>query len=121
MNTRTAEEMGLSKGDLVVVTAEGNRTLEVPVYPHPAVPPDTVSMPIGQGHSGFGRYADSVGANTISLLSALTDGQTGALAWAATRVRVVKSNLSIDIPRFEGNQFAEEADEQAIIKITKPE
>ena len=121
MNSRTAEEMGLSTGDLVVVTAEGNRTLEVPVYPHPGVPPDTVSMPIGQGHSGFGRYADSVGANTISLLSALTDGQTGGLAWAATRVRVVKSDLSIDIPRFEGNQLAEEADEQAIIKITKPD
>ncbi|MDE2941881.1 MAG: molybdopterin-dependent oxidoreductase [Chloroflexota bacterium] len=121
MNTRTAEEMGLSKGDMVVVTAEGNRTVEAPVYPHPAVPPDTVSMPIGQGHTAFGQYAEGVGVNTLSLLAGLTDSSTGALAWAATRVRVVKSNLSIDIPRFEGNQFAEEADEQAIIKITKPE
>ena len=121
MNTRTAEEMGLSKGDMVVVTAEGTRTVEVPVYPHPGVPPDTVSMPIGQGHSAFGRYAEGVGQNTLALLAGLTDGPTGALAWAATKVRVVKSDLSIDIPRFEGNQFAEEADEQGIIKVTKPE
>ena len=121
MNSRTADEMDINKGDMVVVTAEGTRTVEVPVYPHPGVPPDTVSMPIGQGHTAFGRYAEGVGQNTLSLLAGLTDGETGALAWAATRVRVVKSNTSIDIPRFEGNQPAIEADEQAIIKITRPE
>ncbi len=121
MNTRTADEMGLQKGDIVVVTAAGGRSVEAPVYPHPAVPPDTVSMPIGQGHTAFGQYAEGVGVNTMSLLAALSDGATGGLAWAATKVSVSKADRSIDIPRFEGNQFAEEVDEQAIIKITKPE
>ena len=53
INSKTAEEMGISEGDMVLVTAAGN-SLEVPAYPHPGVPPDTVSMPIGQGHTAFG-------------------------------------------------------------------
>ena len=119
INSKTAEEMGISEGDMVLVTAAGN-SLEVPAYPHPGVPPDTVSMPIGQGHTAFGQYAEGVGANTLSLLSAMPDRETGALAWAATKVVVVKSDLRIDIPKFAGNQFAEETEEQAIIKITRP-
>ena len=122
MNSRTAEEMGLSTGRPGCGDCRGQ--------PHAG----GSGVPSPGGAAGHGvhanrpgplrrsvRYAEGVGANTLSLLAGLTDSSTGALAWAATRVRVVKSNLSIDIPRFEGNQLAEEADEQAIIKITKPE
>jgi hypothetical protein len=45
-------------------------------------------MPIGQGHQTFTRYASNRGANPISVLADVAEAETGALAWAATRVRV---------------------------------
>jgi len=47
-------------------------------------------MPVGQGHDTFTRYASGRGANPISILAPVTEATTGALAWAATRVKVTK-------------------------------
>ena len=58
-------------------------SIEALVYPHPGMPPDVVSVPIGQGHRARGRYAEGRGANVLSLLAPLADETTGALAWAA--------------------------------------
>jgi len=47
-----------------------------------------VSVPLGHGHSGNGRYAEGRGANVLTLVgSSLVDG-TSAPAWAATRVHI---------------------------------
>lgn len=119
INSKTAEEKGIHEGDVVEITSP-NGMVEAPVYVHPAVPPWTVSMPIGQGHTAFGRYAEGVGVNTLSILAPLTDGDTRALAWAATRVSIRKTGKRIDMPRFEGNVPAIEADEERIIKIALP-
>ena len=47
-------------------------------------------MPVGQGHENFTRYASARGANPIALLAPLTEPETGSLAWAATRVGVLR-------------------------------
>jgi molybdopterin-containing oxidoreductase family iron-sulfur binding subunit len=120
INSKTAEEKGISTGDVMEVTSP-NGTVEAPAYVHPAVPPWTVSMPIGQGHAAFGRYAEGVGVNTLSILAPLTDKDTNALAWAATRVSLRKTGKRIDLPKFEGNVPAFEADQGKIIKIAPPE
>ena len=121
INSRTAEDMGIMEGDILEVQSS-RRTIEAPAYPHPGVPPNTVSMPIGQGHTAFGQYAEGVGANTLSLLDVITDRDTQSLAWAATKVRVRKAEHGhrIDIPKFAGNQFAEEPHKGLIIKVTGP-
>jgi hypothetical protein len=47
-----------------------------------------VSVPLGHGHSQYGRYAEGRGANVLTLVGGeLVDG-TSAPAWAATRVQV---------------------------------
>jgi molybdopterin-containing oxidoreductase family iron-sulfur binding subunit len=120
INSKTAEEKGIHEGDMIEITSP-NGKVEAPAYVHPAVPPWTVSMPIGQGHTAFGRYAEGVGVNTLSILAPLTDGETRALAWAATRVSIRKTGKRIDMPRFEGNVPAIEADEGRIIPITLPD
>ena len=120
INSKTAEEKGIRGGDVMEITSP-NGTVEAPAYVHPAVPPWTVSMPIGQGHTAFGRYAEGVGVNTLSILAPITDGDTNALAWAATRVRLRNTGKHIDMPRFEGNVPAFETEEQNIIKITLPD
>jgi hypothetical protein len=43
---------------------------------------------MGQGHEGMGRYAESRGANPLSLLSGMMDEENQLPAWGATRVRI---------------------------------
>ena len=89
INSRTAERLGISQGDIVEVTSSQG-TLRVPALLSPGIAPDVVAMPVGQGHETFTRYASGRGQNPIKLLAALTEPATGALAWAATRVRIAR-------------------------------
>ena len=47
-------------------------------------------MPVGQGHETFTRYASKRGANPMAILAPATEPETGALAWAATRVKIAR-------------------------------
>ena len=89
INTQTAGRLGIVQGDLVEV-ASGEGTLRAPAFVSPAIAPDVVAMPVGQGHETFTRYASGRGANPIHILAPMAEAETGSLAWAATRVRVSK-------------------------------
>ena len=56
----------------------------------PGIAPNIIAMPMGQGHETFTRFASGRGANPISILAPMVEAETGALAWAATRVRISK-------------------------------
>ena len=119
INIRKAEELGIGEGDVIEVTSPYG-TIEALAFVHPGAPTDVVSIPIGQGHAASGRYAEGRGANVLSILSPLTDSKTGALAWAATRVRIRKTGRWIRLPKFE-NTVPDLAtdEEQLIIQITR--
>lgn len=85
LNPDTANSMNLETGDVVEVSSASG-SLEAPVVVFPAVRPDVVAMPIGQGHSNFGRYASNRGANPLAILDDKADRDSGALAWSATTV-----------------------------------
>src|SRR5690606_34956693 len=87
INPRTAEERGISSGDLVEVTSAYG-SVQAPVLIYPGIAPDVLAMPVGQGHTRFTRYASGRGSNPLEILAPLTEPATGVLAWAATRVRV---------------------------------
>jgi menaquinone reductase, molybdopterin-binding-like subunit len=87
INNRTAEKLGVKMGDTVEVTSQ-HGTLRAPALVTPAIAPDVIAMPIGQGHTNYTRYATGRGANPISILAPLTVEPTQSLAWAATRVKV---------------------------------
>jgi anaerobic selenocysteine-containing dehydrogenase len=89
MNPSKAAELGISDGDVVSVTSE-HGSVEAPVVLFPAIRPDVVAMPIGQGHDSYGRYAQNRGANPISILAPATDG-AGGLAACATRVSITRT------------------------------
>ena len=57
----------------------------------PGIAPDVVAMPVGQGHETFTRYASGRGANPIAILAPVAEPETGALAWAATRVKIARA------------------------------
>ncbi|MBI2379699.1 MAG: molybdopterin-dependent oxidoreductase [Gammaproteobacteria bacterium] len=104
INPRTAAALGLAMGDIVLVESPAGR-VEAPVLPYPAIHPALVAMPLGQGHEAFGRYAAGRGVNAAALVAPSTVEGTGALAWAATRVRLVKTGRRVKLkPRGKHDQ-----------------
>jgi anaerobic selenocysteine-containing dehydrogenase len=65
--------------------------IEAPVFIYPAIRPDTVAIPLGQGHSEFGRYAEERGANAVRLLGPATDRTGNYLAFSTVRVHVFRT------------------------------
>jgi anaerobic selenocysteine-containing dehydrogenase len=90
INPQTAERLQLAQGDLVDV-ASSQGTLRAPVMIFPGIAPDMVAMPVGQGHEAFTRYATNRGVNPIAILAPSAETETGALAWAATRVKITRA------------------------------
>jgi len=87
INPVTASALGVADGDVVRVSSP-HGALQAAVVVSPGVAPYLVAMPAGQGHTTFTRYASGRGANPLSLLAPVTELATGALAWAATRVKI---------------------------------
>src|SRR5207248_1273374 len=75
--------------DLVEITSTQG-SIRVAAYPSPGIAPDVIAMPVGQGHENYTRYATGRGENPIAILAPIYQPETGALAWAATRVKIVK-------------------------------
>ncbi len=87
INPATAAALGIADGDVIRVTS-AHGVIEAAALLSPGIAPSIVAMPAGQGHTAFTRYASHRGANPLGILAPVTDPATGALAWAATRVRV---------------------------------
>jgi len=89
INMQTAERLGIEQGDLLEVASQHGK-LQAPALLSPGIAPDVVAIPVGQGHENYGRYASQRGANPIKILAAQSEPETGALAWAATRVKITR-------------------------------
>ena len=68
MHPETAAEHDIHDGDILEITTP-NGTVSAPAFLYPGIRRDTIAMPLGQGHTSFGRYAEGTGANVFSLLS----------------------------------------------------
>ena len=90
LNPDYAEELGLDNGHMAEVqTPHGSVTAQV--FLHPGMRRDVVALQIGQGHEGYGRYAEQRGANAYRLLAPVADAASGGLVHVQTRARVVPS------------------------------
>ena len=118
LNPRLAEQLGLREGDIVAVETPHGR-VEAPVYVNPAASPEVVGMPLGWGHAGYGRWAEGRGVNPMAILTPLVDEATGALAYAATRARLVRTGRSTQLPKLEGTVPARQLEEEKVLKVTR--
>jgi anaerobic selenocysteine-containing dehydrogenase len=101
MNPVTAAALGLSDDDIVQVESPQG-VLEAPVVVYPGIRPDVVAIPVGQGHLDYGRFAGAAsGSNPLRLVAPVTDPDTGALAWGATRVRLTPTGKKHTLARLE--------------------
>jgi anaerobic selenocysteine-containing dehydrogenase len=112
LSPETAAQLGVENDDLVKVISPASEIVAI-VYVYPAIRPDVVAVPLGQGHSSYGRYAANQGANVLGLLSTSTD-EGGNWAMGATRVRLepLPGQRQV-LPRIESNVGVEAAREEA--------
>ncbi len=99
INPVTAEELGLVDDDVVKIISEAGE-LELPVYRYPAIRPDTVAIPFGQGHTAYGRYAENRGANPTDLIGQ-NFNKAGDLAFAGMKVKIEKTGKKQPLSRLE--------------------
>ncbi len=102
LNPVTAQQLGLQQGDVVRVTSPFGE-LEAPVYLYPAVRPDTVAIPLGQGHTDYGRYARDRGNNVINLVGVDQGQIVENLPWAVQRVKIAPTGRRIALATFENS------------------
>ncbi len=99
INPKSAEELGLTDDDIIkVISSVGE--IEAVVYRYPAIRPDTIAIPFGQGHTAFGRYAQGRGVNLAKLLSLKLNGADD-LAFGANKVRLEKTGRKQILMRLE--------------------
>jgi len=89
INPQTAGRLGIGDGDVVEV-ASAHGSVRAPALISPGIAPDVLAMPAGQGHETFTRYASGRGSNPVKVLGPSVEQETGALAWAATRVKITR-------------------------------
>lgn len=99
INPETAHDLGLQNDDVVRITSEAGE-LEASVYLYPAIRPDTIAIPFGQGHTAYGRYAQGRGVNPADLLG-LNYNEAGDLAFAGMKVRIDKTGRQRFLSRLE--------------------
>jgi len=86
----TAKRLNISQGDLLVLESP-NGKIQAPAYLYAGVRHDVVALPIGQGHTSYGRYAKGRGANPIAFLPPVPEVPSGGIRWCSTRVRIINT------------------------------
>jgi molybdopterin-containing oxidoreductase family iron-sulfur binding subunit len=89
-----ARQMGIARGDLVSLTSPHGK-IELPAYPTELLHDGAVAVPMGEGHTYAGAYADQAGVNTganpVQLLGGATDRASGGLAYLAVKVSLART------------------------------
>ncbi|HWP83369.1 MAG TPA: molybdopterin-dependent oxidoreductase [Bacteroidota bacterium] len=99
-----AKNLGVERGHILqLTTAHG--TIELPAYVYAGIRPGTIAVPIGQGHTEYGRYAKGYGANVYSILPPLPLESSGGLKWSNIPVRVVNRGKKIDFADVAGSDY----------------
>ncbi len=102
IHPETAAERGVKQGDVVLVRT-GHGAIQVPAYLTPRVHRQLVAVPIGQGHSAYGRFATGVGMNPLAMLP--PDASGGALQLLAPLTVVEKAAWRETLVTVQGHDY----------------
>ncbi|MCX5908917.1 MAG: 4Fe-4S dicluster domain-containing protein, partial [Deltaproteobacteria bacterium] len=69
------------------------------------IPAGTLAMPIGQGHSAYGRFADSHSGNPVQLISPQIEPISGGIIWSVSGVTIEKMNRSMPLANTDGSLY----------------
>ncbi|HEY9081412.1 molybdopterin dinucleotide binding domain-containing protein [Magnetovibrio sp.] len=92
IHPKTAAGLGLKDGDYITITSSAG-AITTRVFLYKGVHPDAIAVPMGRGHTHYGRYATGIGVNPLSVLDGTQDVRTGEfLATASVRVQATGDN-----------------------------
>jgi len=94
INPTTAASLGIVDGDLVEVSSY-HGSVRAPAILYPAIRPEVIAMPYGQGHTAYGRFANGKGANPIVINPYSASSDTSAV-----RVKLSKISSGGKLIRF---------------------
>ena len=100
VHPETAKELDVREGEVLELTTP-HGTIKAPVYIYPGIHPGAIAVPLGWGHTAYGRYAKDRGANVLDLLGA-QDGN-GFLPYQSTRVSARATGEYRQVGKTEGN------------------
>ena len=89
INPETADELGLKDDEFVWIVSPIGR-VRARVKRYVGVPKEVIAMPLGLGHTAYGRWAQGVGSNPSEIVPKTLDKITGQPLWQLTLVRVAK-------------------------------
>jgi anaerobic selenocysteine-containing dehydrogenase len=99
INPETAHQLEIHEGDVLVITSPTG-TIELPAFLYPGLRPDVIAIPVGQGHTQFGRYAQNIGANPLRISASALDHTSGAVVQTGVRVSAAKTGRNAPLIRF---------------------
>ena len=100
INPETALKKGIENDDVVTIKSDAGE-VKAAVYLYPAIRPDVIAMPFGQGHTAYGEFAAGRGANPADVFG-LRFNEAGDLAFAGMKVDLVKTGEKRPLSRLEG-------------------
>jgi molybdopterin-containing oxidoreductase family iron-sulfur binding subunit len=78
INPHTAKRLHISQGEVLTISS-GGTSVRAPAYLFPGIMPDVLAMPLGHGHTRFGRYATGGTLNPALLLGNRLDSAGGII------------------------------------------
>jgi molybdopterin-containing oxidoreductase family iron-sulfur binding subunit len=99
------KKMGLVQGDIIKIESKWG-SLQAPIYETDNIHPETVVMGIGQGHDGYGRYANGMGINPFRLLSPKGEEISGGPLFGVGPVAIQKTGRLMKLAHTDGSRFA---------------
>lgn len=98
INPETAHTLEIHEGDVLTITSPQG-SIELPAFLYPGLRPDVIAIPVGQGHTQYGRYATR-GANPLQLAGSALDAASGAVVQTGVRVSATKTGRHEELIRF---------------------
>jgi molybdopterin-containing oxidoreductase family iron-sulfur binding subunit len=116
IHPQTAAKLGIVEGDIIEVASRSG-AIKAQAYLFPGIHPEAISVPLGYGHEGLGRYAKGVGANAYSLIDQVVEKETGELAMNETRVKISKAGKRVIVVKEEGSAGGKQMGKKIAVRV----
>ena len=96
----TARVLGAEDGQLLHIESD-HGALDATLLVNPQLRPGVVAIPLGQGHTAYGRYASGRGVNAAALLDPSPEEAGGGVRWLGTPVDITPRAVRRAVPRLQ--------------------
>ncbi|MBX7137938.1 MAG: molybdopterin-dependent oxidoreductase [Oligoflexia bacterium] len=104
LNSATAKELGVVQGDMLQLRNYYGE-VNVPAYVTDYVADGVVAIPIGQGHTAYGRYAKQIaGGNVLELLPPRSSSEIEAVSLLSARAQATRGRGNPKLVNVDGSR-----------------